>query len=305
MCCPNVFFRYLIAASLSALVGISGVGSPNSLGGEPLTAVAKKDGVLVREGTKNVLFYQREEKSQEGKWPRANYIHPLYNATGDQVITEDFPSDHGHHRGVFWAWHQVRINGSNLGDSWACKDFIWDVQSVEFSSPGSPLQLKTRTHWKSPGWVDDEDEPIPFVEESVAITIHPSEDARRKIDFEISLRALVPGVEIGGSDDKKGYGGFSPRLKLSSEQTFHAAGGIVEPQTTSVDAGTWVRLQGDLYSIKIIADPKNPPPVGAASPTHWILRRQRSMQNPVYPGRDCVPLSAETPTVLKYHLMIE
>ena len=278
---------------------------PGLLASEPLTAIRENGGVRVRQGDRPVLFFQQETKDLNGKWPRANYVHPLYNAAGDRVITEDFPDDHGHHRGIFWAWHQVKVGGRQLGDAWLCRDFQWEVKSVEFVSPASPLSLKTVTHWKSPEWLDDSGQVVPFVEERVTMTIHALEANRRIIDFEITLRALVSNVEIGGSEDRKGYGGFSPRVRLSTDQTFRGERGLLEPQTTAVDAGSWVEIDGDEFRIKVSADRSNPPPVGAPEPTLWILRRQRSMQNAVFPGRRCVPLSREEPTVLKYRLEIE
>ncbi len=52
----------------------------------------------------------------------------------------------------------------------------------------------------------------------------------------------------------------------------------------------------------MIANPGNPGLTGDA--TEWILRRKRSMQNSVYPGRTPVPLSTTNPTVLSYCLVI-
>ena len=54
-----------------------------------------------------VLVYQLQENSLDGDWPRAGYVHPLYDLDG-KIFTEDFPEDHRHHRGVFWAWHWHR-----------------------------------------------------------------------------------------------------------------------------------------------------------------------------------------------------
>ncbi|MDG2220350.1 MAG: PmoA family protein [Rubripirellula sp.] len=294
--------------TLLGLVFLS-IGVPNdAVSGDPpstpLTASVDPQGVLVRQGSKPVLFFQRELRSKSGRWSRANYIHPLYDIEGSQVISEDFPADHGHHRGVFWAWHQVCVNGKKLGDSWLCEDFVWDVRSVEFESPASPLRLKTLTHWKSPDLLDEREEMISVVEERVVISVHAEQDKSRVIDFEIALLALVPGVEIGGSEDRKGYGGFSPRLRLSPDQSFMAAAGVVEPQVTAVDVGNWVELVGDSFRVKMMADPSNPPPVGLPTPTHWILRQKRSMQNAVFPGRELVTLSTEAPTVLRYRLLI-
>jgi hypothetical protein len=39
-------------------------------------------------------------------------------------------------------------------------------------------------------------------------------------------------------------------------------------------------------------------------PQRWILRRKGSAQNPVFPGREPVPLSREKPLVLRYRLII-
>ena len=52
----------------------------------------------------------KDPKAKDGKLARANYVHPLLDLDGEP-LTEDFPADHPHHRGVFWAWHQVRIGG--------------------------------------------------------------------------------------------------------------------------------------------------------------------------------------------------
>ena len=66
------------------------------------------EGVELSEGDKKVFFYQRATKSQDGKYPRANYLHPLYDLDG-AVITDDFPKDHPHHRGIFWTWHYFHV----------------------------------------------------------------------------------------------------------------------------------------------------------------------------------------------------
>lgn len=82
------------------------------------------DGVLITEDGSTVLLYQLTPKSIDGKFTRSNYIHPLFDLN-DEVITEDFPKDHLHHRGVFWAWHQVWVGDKKTGDPWLCKNFEW------------------------------------------------------------------------------------------------------------------------------------------------------------------------------------
>src|SRR4051794_2815226 len=95
-----------------------------------LHAVTTDDGVWLQEGNTKVLFYQRQPKSKDGKYARANYVHPLLNLDG-ATLTEDFPKDHPHQRGIFWAWHQVTIAGKAVGDPWALKDCGWDISAAK------------------------------------------------------------------------------------------------------------------------------------------------------------------------------
>lgn len=281
------------------LIVLTFLAAPLAGAAEPrIRASFDSAGVLVSEGQKPVLYYQRATQSLDGKWPRANYVHPLYDLAG-HVITEDFPSDHRHHRGIFWAWHQVWLGDRMLGDPWTCQDFVWDVQSVTGRSPAERLMLVAKVHWKSPQHVDDQQRMLPIVEETTRITVHPADRSVRVIDFEISLLSLAKGIRIGGSNDQKGYGGFSPRIEMNDRQRFVSSQGEVEPTKNAILAGPWMNIVDDKRGLAVITHPRNPGTRGA-----WILRRQRSMQNSVFPGRHPVPLSQEQPTVLRYRLLI-
>src|SRR5262249_31147032 len=118
-----------------------------------LTTVTTDEGVWVKDGDKKVLFYQRQPKSKDGKFTRANYVHPLLDLDGEE-ITEDFPADHPHHRGIFWAWHQVTIGDKALGDPWALKDCGWDIREVKPETGANTASLHTTVHWTSPLWKD-------------------------------------------------------------------------------------------------------------------------------------------------------
>ena len=73
----------------------------------------------------------------------------MYDLDGN-VLTEDFPKDHPHHRGIFWAWHQVRVDGKNAGDSWAARDFSWDVQEAKVTADdGKSAAIDVQVIWKS------------------------------------------------------------------------------------------------------------------------------------------------------------
>ncbi|MEM6844470.1 MAG: DUF6807 family protein [Bacteroidota bacterium] len=275
---------------------------PGSLSAQALTFEYSEEGVWVKENGERLFFYQQKTKSQNGEYARANYIHPLYGLDGT-VLTEDFPDDHLHHRGIFWTWHQVFIGDKRIGDAWLCEDFSWDVYEAGGKQEDSTLY--TKTHWKSPNWTDERGEYQPFLSEETSIKVHPVKENYRVLDFEISLLALVPDLKIGGSEDSKGYGGFSVRMKLPEDIQFISSDGSVTAQTEAVEAGHWMDMSGSLAAdggtagIVVIAHPSNPSPNN-----HWILRTKNSMQNPVYPGREPVLISDERPTVLQYRLVV-
>ena len=270
-----------------------------------LRAAQSADGCLILEGEKKVFFYQRSPKSLEGKFARANYLHPLYDLDGN-ILTEDFPKDHFHHRGIFWAWHQLSVDGKKLGDSWAADDFSWDVQDVSTWYPdGQSIALKVKVLWRSSLWRDGAAKPKPLVEETTTIRVLAASRDARKIDFHLRLLALEENMMIGGSEDEKGYGGFSVRIRIPGNPRFTGRTGAIEPKVTAVEAGPWMDLSGSFDGsgkpggVAILSHPSLP-----VFPPPWILRKDPGMQNAVYPGRRPVPLSPAKPLDLRYRLVI-
>ncbi|UCD61893.1 MAG: PmoA family protein [Flavobacteriaceae bacterium] len=269
-----------------------------------LTYKESEAGIQIKEGAENVLFYQKQTKSRNEEFSRNNYIHPLYGIDGS-VLTEDFPEDHPHHRGVFWAWHQVVIGDRKLGDSWACKDFIWNIKNIEISRSGENLNLMVSTHWQSPKWISPEGTQKPFLLENTKISIYPRKDNYRIVRFEIALLALEKNLKIGGSEDEKGYGGFSVRLQLPEDIRFSSIEGSVAAKNTAVEGGKWMNVFGSFTNknnrsgIAIFSHQD-----ALEDKEKWILREKESMQNCVFPGRKSVTVSTTNPTILKYSLLI-
>ena len=271
----------------------------------PIEITRSEEGFLVTENGQAVLFYQLAPKSLNGEYERSNYIHPLHDLDGG-VLTEDFPADHLHQRGIFWAWHQVFVQGKRVSDQWTTENSIWEVVDTEIVRVGSEsAAVKVAFHWKSPKWLDARGKQKAFVEETAVVRIHPAEDEIRKIDFDIRLVALEDGVSIGGSEDDKGYGGFSARVRMPSDIRFTGRAGKLTPQTMQMEAGPWVDFSGSYDSsgkksgVAILVHPST-----AHFPQPWILRAQRSMQNPVYPGNQAVPLPLGKPLILRYRMVI-
>jgi hypothetical protein len=158
--------------------------------------------------------------------------------------------------------------------------------------------------WKSPDYTDDSGQKKPFVKETTTIRVFREKDDIRKVDFQISLLALENDIRLGGSEDAKGYGGFTTRIPLPDALSFMGTDGPVEPKTLAVEGGPWLDFSGRFSEDKdsglaILCHRSNP-----GFPHKWILRRKGSAQNPVYPGRHPVPLSRYQPLILRYRLII-
>lgn len=258
-------------------------------------------GYLVQEAGSPVLFYRLAPKSLDGRYERSNYIHPLYGLDGEE-LTEDFPEDHLHHRGVFWTWHQVRIGDVRAGDPWLASRFSWRVQGADILPSGNGLRVVHR--WFSP---DFENGIEPILEEAAQVIVHPASAQFRLIDFDIRLVPLQDRVSLGGSEDDKGYGGFSVRVKLPEDLRFTTAAGPVRPARLAVSAGDWVDFSADFgghgrtSGVAVLVHPAS-----AGYPQRWVLRGPAtpSMQNPVWPGAEPVGLPRGEEVRLRYRLVL-
>lgn len=257
---------------------------------------------MVREAGRPVFFYQLAPKSLDGKYERSNYIHPLYGLDGE-ILTEDFPEDHYHHRGVYWTWHQVLIGDVRAGDPWLARRFSWQVQDAAVLPSGNGVRTVHR--WFSPDFAQGAE---PILEETAQVSVAPAESDAQLIDFDIHLEALQDGVRLGGSEDDKGYGGFSLRVKMLPDLRFTAAAGAVEPARLALDAGDWVDFSGGFgpearprSGVAIIVHPTS-----AGYPQKWVLRAAAtpSMQNPVWPGPAAVAVPPGQVVRLRYRLVI-
>ncbi|MFP4500872.1 MAG: PmoA family protein [Candidatus Hydrogenedentota bacterium] len=172
------------------------------------------------------------------RYTRACYIHPVY-APGGATLTQDFPIDHFHHRGVFWAWPKSTWDGKPL-DIWLMEDVRQETKEVKTAeAAGGKAVLETINFWR---YDDAPDQPI--VEERVHIEAHPAEDNARAIDFDLTFENVSDKeVVIRGStaEDKsgviKGYGGFCFRPDATRKpMEFTAKQGPAHEDTLSLES---------------------------------------------------------------------
>lgn len=274
---------------------------PAGLAAQQLSLQEGNGNPMILENGSPVLTYQRLAMDLQGKWPRSSYIHPLFTPDGT-LLTEDFPEDHRHHRGIFWAWHQIRWQGQLVADDWACKGLTRIPGKVQIEPREGSMRITATCEWEVHSSTPPSDA-VRLVRETVVISVPEKKGFTRMLDVDLKLRALEPGVEVGGSQDDKGYGGFSPRIRLARDVRFSGFSGPVQPARTAVDAGPWVDVEGTLdgkyHGVAILVHPSHP-----GYPLQWILRASRSMQNPQWPGRNPQPIPTDEDLVLRYRLVL-
>jgi hypothetical protein len=297
-------FKWAMFVGLALFLSTLPVSPATNRAAEPVEVRMTPEGFEFIEAGAVIAAYQSKPTEKDGKFQRSHYLHPVLGLDGEP-LTEDFPADHLHHRGIFWAWHQVHVDDKPLGDAWVCQRFHWNLVSAEIKTLEESAQLNLVVHWSSDDLTDEAGKRIPVVREEATITVHRRTADYRLIDISFTLKPLMKRVSIGGSEDAKGYGGFSVRMKMRKPMQFLSPTGEVEPTRLAISAGKWLDVRGPIgkdQQLAGVAMIQRPGTTGAPQP--WILRRSGSMQNAAFPGRHAVELSEKEPLQFHYRLVI-
>ena len=224
------------------------------------------------ENGKPVLVYNYARVAPPGKVPehfgRACYIHPLYGLDGD-VLTEDFPVDHYHHRGVFWAWPECKVGERRL-NVWEMPDAHQHHEKWLVREAGADkAEIGMQDFWSF-----DDAPDKPMVREEIRFTVLPANDKGRTIDFYLKLTNVSTETVTFLGAKGKGYGGLCVRPDAGRLPfTFTTASGVCKDDALSFDTA-WadvtskVKPDGVTSGIAIFEHPKNP---GYPFPG-WIFR---------------------------------
>lgn len=250
-----------------------------------LEAIVASDGVQLSEGGAPVLFYRRAAAPGRELW-RMHYIHPLHSVAG-AVVTEDAPADHIHHRGLFWAWRRILVDGEQVADGWVGDRLVLQpgVPGVRRLADGS-ARIDVRVLWLVPL----AGRPVPVVEENSAIRAYPVADGRRRVDVTVALRALRPGVELAGTGDEKGYGGLSMRFANPQLAVIESGGRRLRATVAAMETGGEVEFLWPTLAVPWPARIAVSCVVDGRPWTRWVLRQELSMQNCAFPGSKPVPV---------------
>ena len=249
--------------------------------GKRVDAVFADDTVTLTEAGKTVLVYRTKPINPATEPGRANYISPLYAPDGT-ALTEDKPGDHPHQRGVWWAWMKVQADGKLVADGWYMKNLAYSVREKRFlgdAEGGGTLTVEV-------DWIVNSGDELSFVAREVTkVTVRPLKSGVRRLEFDTTITSRLDALGLGGSEDDRGFGGFSIRLVDPEHLTFASGGKTLVPKGAVLDAG---QSMGFAWS-----GGSNSPAwtVGLAckangqAVTRWMLYNVRSMQNCVFPGR--------------------
>ncbi|MDO4571097.1 MAG: PmoA family protein [Planctomycetia bacterium] len=171
------------------------------------------------ESGSNVLSYNYETitrpEIRDFRNKRAAYIHPLWGLDGE-ILTDDFPPDHFHHHGVFWAWMHVSREGKDH-DLWMSKDISQRFERFLHRQDGGALVLGVENSWRlhSGGNAAGSAEGEVVATERVWIHAWPATQAGRMIDLDLYIVPRGKPLTLRGAEGKS-YGGLTIRYRMKS-----------------------------------------------------------------------------------------
>jgi len=252
--------------------------------------------IELKEAGRTALVYNYQSQLKAGAPEdrrRCCYVFPVLTPDGVSVL-DDFPKDHYHHHGIFWAWPVVETAGGKL-DLWMYRGIQhrfekWVSQDVR---PTRAVLVAAN------GWYAGDKR---IVAETVRITVWPAEGNSRRFQVELTLQATDQSVTLRGSpDDGKSYGGFSARFAPRVGTAIASAEGPVSKDEDLVPH-RWAELTADYggrkATLRITPDPGNP-----GTPYQWCLRNY-GFVGASFPGRteavQGYTLESGKPLILKF-----
>jgi hypothetical protein len=201
---------------------------------------------------------------QDSRRSRACYIHPLWGLNGE-VLTDDFPPDHYHHHGVFWAWPHVGIEDKEYT--------LWEYKGIApklvrwIDREGGPLAavLAVENGW----FVGDKKVMI----ERVWMRTFKASEGQRALDLDFTWIPTDKPITLRGAEGKS-YGGLTVRFAVDKPQdsVITVPGGPAQddlPETPLPWADLTAKLRGAAApsgaAIFIAADHPDFPPT-------WLTR---------------------------------
>jgi hypothetical protein len=247
------------------------------------------ESVRLEENGKPVYVYNHgviADENAPARYARCCYVHPLYAPDGTPV-TDDFPRDHFHHRGLSWMWPVVIVDGEEH-DLWALRGIRHRFVKWLGRETGSDRAvLRVQNGWFTDG--------RKVVTETVEIVARPGHTLELKLTFEAEGQ---PVAIQGTPDHNKGYGGLGLRFAPRKDTLLRTDQGV-EAKDTDMRPHLWAELEGTFENgrragARIDIDPSVP-----GFPNGWCLRHYGYL-GANYPGLQKHTIQPGKPLVLRY-----
>ena len=259
---------------------------------------ADRGTLTLRENGKPVLTYNYGDQLPAGvnpRFTRSCYVHPIHGLDGE-ILTDDFPADHYHHRGLSWMWPTIQI-----GDEPRTYD-LWHISGMrqhfdawlERQTDADRATLGTRHHWKIGDRV--------VAHETLRLVVHRPDDFGRAIDVELQVQAVDQPVHLRGEVDK-GYGAFCLRFAPRQHTLLTTDRGPLREDSLH-QAYAWTDFsarfaQRDTFSgIAVFTHPGS-----ADRDASWILRHY-GFVGTCWPGTESFTLPVGESFVLRHRLYL-
>lgn len=257
--------------------------------------LSQGDSVILKEGDREVVRYQlKKPADSKASVESACYFHPLITPSG-AVLTDVSPADHRHHRGIFFAWFEMK--GKKDADFWGwgqyapVKDRIIVNREVSDVTAGS---FRVKNDWMA--------EEIALVKEDLHAMVR-TQGVARVLDLVYTLSSDGD-VRL----PQRAFSGFCLRMRKDGKGTVEGPEGEVKlPAPNHMKPETdWPAKPWYGYSITlpdgrqlggaVIDHPKNPPAL-------WHNAASIRMVNPCVVAPKDVVLKSGEPLVLRYRVV--
>ena len=229
------------------------------------------------------------------------YLHPLRDASGRVVLTEDRPDDHPWQHGIFTGFH--RVNGFNYWKEDQGKQRfvrLLEGRAAAPSAAADPSADSDRVSWRAlVEFIAPDGAAV--LEEEDAITFHAPESADAYvIDFDLLLRAKDRDVNFG----KFFVGGLAVRMPWdkSNPRHTHLNSNGLRDRACEQQRAAWCNVErpfGDqTFGIAIFDHPSNP-----NHPPAWRADEQ-GLINPNISGLADWSIPAKHERLFRYRILV-
>jgi len=302
--------RARLVATISPRTGATGprrfrLEQKNAAGESPAAAFAWTDDSInslqLVEGDRPVFTYNygdvtnNKVPKKDVRRTRGCYVHPIFGLDGE-ILTDDFPRDHYHHHGLFFAWPHVEIGGTAY-DLWTGRGirqrFVrWLDRRA--GPAGATLGVEN-------GWFTGDRK---VIIERIWLTVHEATNAAQAIDVHATWIPIDRPITLWGAAGKS-YGGMTIRFAVPRGQsgTITVPGGEAS-EDLAVTRLPWADMT---YKFRDATEPSGATLMVSKShpdyPPTWLTRHFGPLCVG-YPGVEKKTFEPGKPFTLRYRLWI-